>query len=573
MAICIPKDLIEKVQALNLKEMDSISRTKALSEILGSENGKEVNKLFEKRLTLVNQKVAMNRFVDDLSGVTTEKKLKLKENIAKRLDTKQQIIEDKELLTIVQEGLNKKYKIDIPDETVADLMKIKKEADKLKVSAIGTPDGSDAKLVWGQKLNEYDDVIDAVARASQDDLKTIVKQSLIDSATRIKQAEGVLGKTGQTLKEVIRDVFTVPAKGIKAAWDASYIFRQGLKVLTADPKIWGKQVKGSLGSWTKVYDKAYMKEIVDAFKADIRTRDLYQDAINSGLALGVKEDFFPTNVAEKIPLLGNLFKASDDSFTMFSQGSRMDLFEKYVNQVITETGEKPSADIMKGLAKYVNGLTGRGGLGTFESSSGFLNQLFFSARYQVANLKTFADPLLSKTPEVRAIAAKNLARHTAFVAGTMLTLSAVTDVGFDPRSNTFGKARIPGSKKWIDITGGLASYWSLLGRSYDAASKKPQYGKDTAMDIFTDFLKGKLAPVPGAFRDILEQRDYSGRKPTALTTLESLFVPISASNVIENAKDKEELDIQALSAFFDILGAGVTEPKSKGEGSYWSPFK
>lgn len=568
---CIDPQFIEKIKALDLSNMSSAERIKALNDVMGT-GGKDINLLYEKTLLLKNKAKAFDKFIDDISGISADKKAKLKEQIAKRLSNRKETINNEELLGIVQDTLNKKYDLDIPNEVVSSMFNIRKEIDSLKQVAEGTMDGSPEKLAWGMKEGELSDIIAELKNSSTDNLLQTIKKSLQESGAKISAQQGLLGKTGQALEEVVSDIVGIPAKGIKAAWDASYIFRQGLKVLTADPKIWGTRVGGSLKSWTNVYSKEFMKDVYNGFRADIVTRDLYQDAIKSKLAIGVIEDFFPTNVAEKIPLLGNLFKASDDSFTMFAQGTRMDLFEKYVNQYAIKNGAMPSKEIMNSMASYVNALTGRGGLGKAESTSGWLNQLFFSARYQVANIKTFTDPLLAKTPEVRAIAAKNLAVHSTAIFVTMTTLAAITDVGFDPRETTFGKARIPGSKKWVDVTGGLASYIALLGKSYDKMQTKPKYGQGTALDLFQDFLKGKLAPVPGAIRDYLAQRDFSGKKPTTLSTLRSLFVPITADNVVKNMEKKDDSMVIGLGAIFDILGAGVSQPKSRMEGTYGSPI-
>lgn len=571
MAICIDPKYVDKIKNLDLGNMTSQERMAAFEDALGA-NGREINLLYEKSLLLKNKKSAFDKFVDNITGIGAEKKAKIKEQIAIRMAEKNHIINDDELLGIVQDTLNRKYDLDIPDEVVQKMFNIKKEIETLKAKAAGTPDGSLEKLEWGMKEGEISDIIADLKNPSDGNIFKIAKQSLIESGQKIKAADGVLGKTGQTLNEIVSTALGVPAKGIKAAWDASYLFRQGLKVLTADPKIWGKEAGGSLKSWTRVYSKEHMKDIFNAFRADIVTRDLYQDAIKSKLAIGVIEDFFPTNIAEKIPALGNLFKASDDSFTMFSQGTRMDLFEKYVKDYVQKNGEKPPKEIMDSLANYVNGLTGRGGLGKLEPASSWLNQLFFSARYQVANLKTFTDPLFSKTPEVRRIAAKNLAVHTATLFSAMTTLAAITDVGFDPRDKHFGKARIPNTDKWVDVTGGLSSYISLLGKMYDKSQTTPKYGEDSALDILVDFGKGKLAPVPGAIRDFLEGRDYSNQKPTPLSTLRSLFVPITVDNAVSIIEKGDSNYVLGLSTLFDILGAGVSTPKSKPEGSYGSPL-
>lgn len=575
MAICIDPKLVDKIKSLDLPNMGTIQRIKVISDILGDETGRNINNIYEKTLLLKNRDKAFKRFIDDISGVSVQKKEVLKKNIAERLARKQGIIEDKELLSIVKETLDRKYDLNIPDEIVQRLLNVKKEADKLAIPAKGTVDGSPEKLKWGEKVVEYSDMIGELKDSMSGDLLTALKKEGLDAISRIKESKGALGKTGQTINETMSAILGIPAKGIKAAWDASYLFRQGLKLLTADPKIWARQGKQSLGAWTNVFNKDLMDDMVRAWKADIVTRDLYQDAIKSKLAIGVVEDFFPTNIAEKIPGIGNLFKASDKSFTMFSQGARMDLFEKYVKQLTEDAGGvKPSKEVMDNLANYVNGLTGRGGLGKAEAVSNLLNHIFFSARYQVANIKTFSDALFSPTPEISKLAAKNLAKHIVVIAGLMTTLSAITDVGFDPGETTFGKARIPGTKKWVDVTGGLASYISLISRMYNKVSGgKPAYGETSAWGMFGDFLSGKLAPVPGVGRDLLEQKTFEGKHPDFSSVMRGLFVPITADNVWKSVEKQEEESILALQAIFEIVGFGVSQPKAKSEGSYPSPFR
>lgn len=568
--ICIDPQFIEKIKSLNLASMKTIDRIKVFDDILGEGMGRDINLLYEKSTLLKNKQ--LNKFIDDISGISAIKKAKIKERMAENLAEKQGKIKDEELFGIVKETLDRKYDLEIPDAEVEKMFNLRNEIDKLQLKAKGTPDGSEAKLALGEKIVELSDTIGELKNSTKGNIIQQIGKTLKESQSKIKSQKGVLGKGGQITKEVVENILGLPAKGIKAAWDASFIFRQGLKVLTADPKIWGNRTSGALKSWTKLLNKDAMESMVKAFKADIVTRDLYQDAIKSKLAIGVIEDFFPTNIAEKIPLIGNFFKASDDSFTMFSQGARMDLFEKYVKEYANATGSKPSKEIMDSMAGYVNALTGRGGLAKAEAASGWLNQLLFSARYQVANLKTFSDPLLAKQPEVRAIAAKNLAKHASIIFGTMTALSAITDVGFDPRETTFGKVRIPNSDKWVDITGGLAQYISTLVRMSPAVVGKVKYGGKDGFDIFTDFISGKLAPVPGAIRDYYSQRDYSGKKPTVGTTLNSLFMPITLDNIKDNYNNGEETTTQGLAALFDIIGAGVSQPKSKMEGSYGSPL-
>lgn len=558
MAICIPKEIVDNIKQIkDLSNMSSEQRRKAFSNAVGSESaGQDINLLYEKTLTLKNQTKAFDRFVDDISGVSVEKKTKIKQAISDRLAQKQETINDKELLDIVKETVDRKYELDINEADLRDVFNKKKRAAELEKFIEGTPDGSPQRLEYGRAVVDLSDKIAELKNPTVDFMGG-VKKSLLASKQRITDADGILGKVGTGTKEFFDQILSLPYKGIKASWDASYLLRQGLKLLTADPKIYKTQAGKSLSVWKALFNSKQMDEMVRAFKADIVSRQMYKEAIDNGLAIGVVEDFFPTNTAEKIPGIGNAFKASDQSFTMFSQGARMDLYEKYIKAL----GDKATPEVKKSLARYVNSLTGRGNLDKFEAVSGTLNQIFFSARYQIANLKTFTDPLFAKTAATRNIAAKNLATHAATIFTAMQIANQFSDVGFDPKSKRFGKMRVPGTSKWVDITGGLGSYLSVLGQTVDKLQTEPKYGQDTAFDVLTDFAKGKLAPAPGALRDFLEQRDYSGQTPTPISVLRSLFVPINADNFAKNLERNEDLNIAALQVILETIGLGISSPK------------
>lgn len=577
--ICFPKDVIEKVKALDLENMSTNQRIKAFDEVLGGSNGKEMNVLYEKSKLLKNQKTSLDKFFTKVTELSPEDKIKLQQKIDERLARIDNTIDDEELAGIVQDAVERKYKIDLPEtikikgkdvNTEEYIFNINKEIKQLEDLAEGTVDGSPEKLAWGNKIVELSDTVNKLK-----EVETSIKGKLKLSGERIKNTfkEDTLGGIGQTVSEGLDTVFSPVLKSVKASLDASYAFRQGLKVLSANKGIYGKNLGQSLGVWKKVLNNQSMDDLVKAFKADMVTRDLYQDMVRSKLAVGVVEDFFPSSLVQNIKGFGNLFKASDDSFTMFSQGSRMDLFENYVNAYkASNNGAKPPADVMKGFARVINSVTGRGGLGSLEASSNFLNKILFSARYQTANINTVRHAFDTTLPlEVRRIAQKNLINHIKLISGIGLTLSAFGDFGWDPRESTFGKFRMPGTKKWIDVTGGLGSYIAVIGKTGKATLGKQQYGKDTGMDILVDFMKGKLAPAPGVLRDILEQRDYSGKTPTVGSTLESLFIPITAENALDSIRAREDAYEALIPFLLETGGFSVTQPKSKREGSYWSP--
>lgn len=568
---CIPKEIVDELKKIDFKNLSTIERENAFKNIVGDDRvAKDINMLYEKSRTLINQDRAFNKFIDNINGVNAEKKLKIKERFREIKKIKKDTIQNEDLLSLVQDTYNKKYDLDIPLDVVEKINNINKEIDRLDTLRKGTPDGSPEKFAYGLKVGELSDIINSQINPNEG-LKGYGK----DILKRISNQETTGGKVRQSIIEGV-DVLSSPVlKSLKASWDNSVLFRQGLKVLTASRSTWTKGAKNTYKVWSNIANRAELEKTAQAFRADMVSKDLYKDALDSGLAIGVAEDFFPTNIAENIPGLGNLFKASDDAFTMFTQGSRMDLFEKYVNTFKQmNDGAMPSKEILKDFATLANELTGRSSLGKAEAISGLLNKIFFSARFQKANLATFYRPIFDNklSAEARTIARKNLAVHTAFVAGLLQTAALFTDVGFDPKESTFGKMRIPGTDKWIDLTGGLASYLTLVGRQYKAFTTKTKYREDTPFDIFINFLAGKLAPTPAALRDIFEKRNFQGEKPTVGSVAKSLFVPLTADNIYENYQEGDDASIIALQALLESVGAGISSPKSKREGSYSSPL-
>ena len=61
--------------------MSSQQRVKAFSDILGVD-AKDINVIYEKSRFLRNQKTALSKFIDNISGVSTKTKEKLKQKIS-----------------------------------------------------------------------------------------------------------------------------------------------------------------------------------------------------------------------------------------------------------------------------------------------------------------------------------------------------------------------------------------------------------------------------------------------------------------------------------------------------------
>jgi hypothetical protein len=590
--ICIPREIAQDVLNVIRPAMNSEERKRVIQSILGDERtSHEINKRFEATMLLKKQDKFEDNFLEKASGskrkIETIKSVKAsyEERLKKIYNPDGTINEnfksvisksDTELKELAQKGYNIKYSIDIPEtikingqdvDTVQYLTKLQDESKVLAQTAKGTADGSPEKLAEGMKLVEMQEILEDIQHSQKSYSKDI---SLAISNIGKQFSKGdVIGGIGSTVEGALDLALTPTLKSIKASLDHSVLLRQGLKVLSANPEVWVKNAKKSTALWGNVFNKEAEQQAVRAFKADMMTRDLYKDAVKSKLAIGVMEDFFPKSPVHGLPF----FRTSDEVFTMFSQGSRMDLFESYVKMYkSSNSGAMPTQEIMDSFAKIANSTTGRGGLGNMEAAASTLNKILFSARYQTANINTVRHAFSSTiAPEARKIAQKQLARHITLLTGTMATLSAFGDVGWDPRESNFGKVRLGDSKKWVDVTGGLASYISVIGKTAKTTLGKQKYGQDSGMDILVNFMKGKLAPAPGVVRDILEQRDFSGKAPTTVSTLRSLFTPITIDNVVKDIERNEEVDTALISLILEAIGMSATEPKVKNFNSQWSP--
>ena len=581
--VCIPKEYIDKVKNILVTTGDnSLNRLNAFKELYGGDLAKaqELNLMYEKNLLLKRQDGIVQKFIDKVTGLSPQEKLDLQKKISDEISRKASILNKEELLSIVKNVVDKKYKTDISIDQANTIGKIKAETNSLKEVGLKTPEGSPERLAWGRKEVELKEMIEDIVNPNSklgviDTIKGIVRED----AQRLQNQSSVLGKAGE-LASMGFEFITSPAyKSLKAAVDASFALRQGFKVLTKNPSAWWKANKEAFS--VLLNSKAGSEKLYREFQANLITSDLYQKAIDSGLALNKLEDFFPTPIGEKIPFLGGAFKNSDSAFSTFSQSARMSLFEDmYKNQVKILGGEPPE-EVAKGLAKLANSITGRGSFGRFENVAGIANQVFFSGRYIKSAVDTFTLPF-TLPDEVKGEALKSSIATLSSIAGLMGTAALFTDVEYDPRSSKFGKARIPGTNRWVDLTAGLGSYITLatrvtLGNLTDVAGVtdiKPyvnsngkesnfntgKFGSASIASTIGDWVSNKLAPAPSVILQSQKGRDYSGEKPTLVSSAINLVAPISPENAIDSAINSQDAaSAKVASMLFDVLGQSVTD--------------
>lgn len=570
MATCIPAELIDDVKRIVATE-SSLTRNKKLTELFGGNKdiAKEINTLYEKSLLLKNQDTALEKFISNFTEIGQAQKQELKERIASRLKNRTERIQNEELLSIAQDIYNRKYKIDIPLEDIGKMNAIKREADSLKSAMTETLEGSPERMAYGNKIVELNNIVDNLKNPRNTmGIGETVKDILSKTGERFNRDKGITGNIGEAGKLGVDILSSAVYKSVQASMDASYAFRQGLKVLTTNPKAWAEGMVESFKPFQKVLSKEEQQIAADAFKARMVSHPLYEDAIKSKLGIGVIEEFFPTTLAEKVPAIGNIFKASNEAFTIFSQGSRMRLFEDFVNTA-KKNGTDVTPELMKDFAKVANSVTGRGNWKGLESQANLMNKIFYSGKYIKSSVDTFFmpfDPGLSK--EAKAEALKVSRNNLATIGALIATASMFTEVETDPRSSKFGKMKI-GNNTWVDLTGGLGSYIVLASRTAKRETKSATTGKitelnsgkfnsKTTFDIIIDFLTNKTAPAVSTAIQVAKGQDFSGKKPTLGSVSRNLVTPISAGNIYETFSNNDSATA-LLATMFDLLGASQTD--------------
>lgn len=488
------------------------------------------------------------------------------EDLLKQGDERNAILEQyigKDYAEKVGTRFAKKFNTELDEDTVQEIVNKMSEINKLRALDKTPFDGTSKE--WARKYIEMSDMLGEKVNKS-----STFKESISEELRKITDQPDTLGKISQGVRSTF-DVITSPVyKSLKAAMDLSYALRQGFKVLTKSPTQWAKSMGEAFKAISSIGSKKQMDAVMREFKATYLSHPNYEKLVNEGkLAFGVAEDWFPTTIAEKIPVLGNAFKSSNDAFTIFSQSARFglanDLLEK---QIIANGGKELSKEQIKSIGFFVNSITGRGSLWKAEALSGALNKLFFSARYVRSQVDTFIMPFnQTVTPEIRAEALKHSLTTLGSIGAILATASAFGEVETDPRSSNFGKIKVPGSKSWIDLTAGLGSYVTLAAKQATGESKSSltgkvtklgdKYGAPTRADVIYQWGENKLAPAPSIIKQVVSDKElYGGKKPTPVNIGRQLIVPITADNSIEYLQN-EDTATALLLMMADASGLGT----------------
>jgi len=543
---CLPKPLANKfierlkdgsISPSTLSEMSSQERRVFFQTFMGEIHAKYTNSLFESKLLLKNQQQGMITWAKTVSGLKPEAQRDILSRVNKMTEILNPATEKAFLEDLVAHKLQTKVTIEQANK-IAELAKMTMEKKEAR-------DKGGDRLEYGRATVAFSNYVNELKENAR-------KMTFVET---MKRPGKLIVETGGVSRSVV------------ASMDDSAIFRQGWKTLMTNPVFW---TRNAIKTFADIGRTIGGKNIMNEVKADIFSRSYYDKMKKADLAVATIEEEFPSALPEKIPVIGRFYKASQDAYTAFLYRQRADVFGKQLE--IAERSGVDTDDIteLKSIGKLVNSLTGRGAMGILEPAAKVVNNVFFSPRL----LKSHIDVLTAHMfdPKVSAFAKKqaavNLVKIVSGTAAILVIAGAVRpgSVDWDPRSADFGKIKIGNTR--FDVSGGMASIITLAARQITNSTKSSttglvkelgtgEFGESTRLDIVYNFFENKLAPLPAAIKNLLKARDFEGKRPTPISTLKDLFVPIIFTNYKELKDDPDSADM-LLSMIAEGLGISTS---------------
>lgn len=395
--------------------------------------------------------------------------------------------------------------------------------------------------------------------------------------------------TAQKSKDFAAEVLGIP-RTVMSSMDLSAPLRQGLVLTASHPVV---SSKAFIESLKQAVDPARF----DRWLYDLKESDFYKNVIEksglyiadpNNLKLAAKEEAYMSNLAEKIPVIGDsiknkegktilpglgLISKSERAYVSYLNKLRVDVFTMYAKG-FAEKGMTPETrpDIYEALGAFVNAATGRGELGDLERSAPILNAVFFSPRLIASRLNLLNPVFYASLPkEVRVKAIVDMVKMIGLGATTVGLLSLVPGVSTetDPRSPDFGKIKV-GNTRW-DVWGGFQQYIRLASQIFSGYEKKsngnvvplgPDRNQNTKADKFFGFFRGKLSPIPSILVDYGTGKTAVGEDVELTNEMKEHLIPMIGNDVADAWKEQGAMSLvyTGMPSFF---GVGTTTYKEK----------
>jgi hypothetical protein len=351
-------------------------------------------------------------------------------------------------------------------------------------------------------------------------------------------------------------------RAMKLSFD-SWLLRQGGPSLKSNPFLtldaWFKSFKG--------YDEASfyeMQRIMESTQSFNDSKDK-MGVIYNDIDGGFEEHQEATNstLAEKIPPV----RGSNRHMVLGVNLLRWNWSKRILNKFPNE-----SAEFYQAAGKFINDLTGRGGLRGLESSARGLTAFFTAPRYTTSkwsNIANMRRAWIKKDGKkqfnkdlAKEIAGQKARMYSGFAGMATALIAMGFEMGTDPEDPLFGKFRK--GDVVIDIAPHMTAETRLLALYMEAvAANSLGIGElegeyDPGMFAKTLRYAGyKVVPTFGSMMELAEGKNIVGEERNAAETIALYATPIMIESMYQDIyKDKEEAADIITSQVGSFLGAG-----------------
>jgi len=271
-----------------------------------------------------------------------------------------------------------------------------------------------------------------------------------------------------------------------------------------NPKAIGGIVKGTL---TKTWSEKTMNRVEEAWTQDPQ----YEDLIRLKLIRDSEEGFEDMDFVSKVPGLGYLYRVSARQQHMMLTNMRINMYKDMAWGLPLDG--VPTERQKQDIARHVLIATGVGQSEFMDRSARELAQFFFAPKYSLSRFQLITGYAWWKADnDVKKLIMKKYIQtiigYAAFQFALLLLAGQAWDEQIDPTSSDFSKIRQGHTR--IDTGGGVPSilvpFWQALSPSgtFTSASTgkvtdldSGKYGSMTRMVVLMNFLRKRLAPIPG----------------------------------------------------------------------------
>jgi hypothetical protein len=530
MAYCLTKPLAKKfldkikdgtINPIKLAAMTSEQRRAFFAKIIGEDNARKVNALFEAKLLLKNQQKGMITWVKTVGNLKPD----VKRDLISRIMKMDEILQPKEVDAFLEDLASHKLGTAITIKEAEEITEFTKDIEEKKKGDMSV---NNDRIEYGRSLMALDDY---------------------------------LNKLNPQKANLMVNFLNLP-RTLMSTLDFSAPLRQG----------WGMvSRKQFYPAFAKMFNYAFSEEAYQNLIADITTRETYPLMKAGRLRitrltdkLSQREEIFMSSLLDKFPGV----RQSERAYIGFLNKIRADVFDDLVRQAeLTGEDVTKNSKVIRDIASVVNDFSGSGHLGNADKYSNVvpvLNGLLFSPRKLSATVNMFNPKrYITASPTARKAALRQLIGSMSFTFG-VLSLAALfgADIEKDPRSSDFGKLKIGNTR--IDVSGGNANYLVLMARLVTNKTKSTTtklmkelgegYGARTKGDTIMSFVRNKFSPNASFVADWLYGENAIGEPFKVTESLRKRAIPLIIQDIIEVAK--EDPSMVFYSAMANLFGAG-----------------